>query len=210
MDTEQSELDKLIEYRKALMAPKAENKTALESILEYLADASGSIVLSDANEKIFTRLKEIQKMKLDGKANSQIINYFTKFYGVSESTVRNDLRNLGRVFPNNLDVDVEMQVLYERTQMLASRLSKSSNPKMLNLLTKVLQTQRDILLYFKGDNNLPNPEDFKPNVFVVTVNPEDIGITDDVPSIEELKEKYKSKSQIADLGDIEDIEHEEV
>lgn len=201
---EQGELDQLLEYRKALVGTPAINKSALESIVEWMSDASGGITLSETNQKVFDRMKEIYKMKLDGKTNSQIVMSMHKFSGYSENTIRSDIKNLGKVFPSNLDVDVEMTVLYERNQQLISRLTGSNNPKMLSQLAKLHQIQKDILLYFKGDSNLPDPELFKPNIFIITTNPKDIGLDDDVPSMEELKRKYKSKT-IAETIEVEEI-----
>lgn len=199
MEFEQSSLDELMEFRKVLGPPKAENKTALEAIQEWLADQTGNIVLSPEHQVIFNRWKEVYKMKIDGKTQTQIINHITKFNGVSENTVRNDLKNIAKIFPNNLDVDVEMMITYEQVQLFLQRLQSSSNPKIMNLIPKAIALKLEVLKYLKGDSNLPNPEDFKQNLFIVTADPKSLGIQEELPSLSEMEKRYKSRTSPEDI-----------
>jgi len=206
MEFNQSEIDRIIEHKKALVAPERDNRSSFECIMEWLGDATGSIRLSDQNAAIFKRWKEIYKQKLDGKTTRQIIDYISTFMDVSENTVRNDLKMIGKVFPPELDADVEMYVLFERNKMLINRLTNSNNAKNLQLLAKLNQLQVEIIKYFKENANLPDPNELKQHVYILTANPEDIGL-EKIPPVDELLRMYKSKRN-AHIEDAEMIPDE--
>lgn len=204
MDSDKFDL--LIKERMLLSAVQPKSRETVDAILAWLDDPTGLIKLNEEQEAIFKRWKQIHSLRMDGKTIPQIIENITKFFGVSDRTVRQDLKNVGRVFKTHFDSEVELQIIYERLQRLISRYELSTNPKILALIPKLIKEQKEIALQLKSDSLLNDPELLRPHTFIITTNPKDIGIEEDLPSQEELMKKFKKHIDKV----IEDIDHEEL
>jgi hypothetical protein len=178
---------------------------SVEAIRAYLNDYTDSVILTDEQEMIYARWKEIYRLKMEGKTVPQIVAHITRLWEVSEKTVRLDLRQFARVFPPQFDADFEMQVLYNRAQEAYNKFSRSTDVKLQAIAQKYLETMHKCIVWFKENANTPRPEDLKPPTFILTIDPRDIGIEDEVPDIDALMRKYigKRKYEKAEAIDYE-------
>lgn len=190
-------LNELMEQRKLLNAPQPTADNALSCIQCYLDDHTGTYELSEEHKKIYDRWKYIYNLKLDGKTSDQIVSHVKKLFGVSDRTVRYDLNRYAKAFTIQFDAEFELRVIYHKCELQYQKYKDMTNPKFAAIAQKYLAQMERIATELNLDTPL-DPDKFIPGVFVVTVNPKDIGIEDDIPSTDELFRKYHSKRKKTD------------
>ena len=198
-------LQSLIAMRKLQNAPEPVNGTALSCIQTYLDDHTGTYELSAEHQKIFDRWKYIYNLKLEGKSVNQIIAHVTKLFGISEKTVRYDLTNYTKAFKIHFDAEFEIRVIYHKCELQYQKYKDMTDAKFASLAQKYLAQMQAIASELKLDNPHLDPSKFQQNVFIVTSNPKDIGISDDIPETDELMRMYKAKRSGTRIQDAEEV-----
>lgn len=190
-------LNELIEQRKLLNAPQPAGDNVLACIQCYLNDHTGTYQLSKEHKEIYTRWKYIYGLKMEGKTTEQIISHVKKLYGVSDRTIRYDLNKYAKAFTIQFEAEFELRVIYHKCEVQYQKYKDMTNPKFAALAQKYLAQMERIAGELKTETAL-DPAKFIPGIFVVTVNPKDIGIEDEIPSSEELFRHYHKKRKAAD------------
>lgn len=198
----EDKLNELIEKRKLLNAPQPSGDNVLACIQCYLDDHTGTYELSKEHKEIYDRWKYIYGLKMEGKTTEQIISHVRKLFGVSDRTVRYDLSKYAKAFTIQFEAEFELRVIYHKCEVQFNKMKDMRDPKLANLAKKYLSQMESIAKELKTETSL-DPTKFIPGIFVVTVNPKDIGIEDEIPSSDELFRHYHKKRKAAD-SQIED------
>jgi hypothetical protein len=176
--------------------PEEEPLNAVEAIRNFLHQPAGAVQLSPEHEKIYLRWKEIYALKMQNMGPTEIVKIVSRMCDVNENTVRCDLFDFHKVFPPQFNADFEMEVLYTQAQASYNRLSKSTDPRNQAIAQRYLETVQKCIVWFKEKANIPLPQDMKAPVYILTMNPRDIGIDEDIPDAEILLRKYRTRKNI--------------